>query len=166
MPHDGSMSSLFAGVLFALFGIATVTDLLKGKIYNTLTLSFLVAGLGTRLFAEGWAGGQVAFTSFLIATALYFPLWRLRVFTAGDVKLLMAASPWLAVPDLVRLALLTILVGALVGLVIKFQIHLREEKTKPKKKKQLLKMPLAPAFFCAFVLMQIAELSHWRFGPW
>ncbi len=166
MPHDGSMSGLFAGVLWALFGIATVTDLMRGKIYNTLTFSFLLAGVGTRLLAEGWVGGREAMLSLTIATALYFPLWRLRVFTAGDVKLLMAASPWLAVPNLIRLALLTILVGAAVGLIVKLGITYREIQSQKKTNYQFLKMPFAPAFFCAFVLMQIAELTHWRMGPW
>jgi len=158
---DGFLNDTIQGVLWALFGIATVTDLLKGKIYNTLTFSFLVAGLCARVFSQGAAGGQQACLSLLVAFALYFPLWRLKVLAAGDVKLLLAAAPWLSYPQTIRLAFLTILVGAAVGGVIRGIRAIRE-----KDNKTLMRMPLAPAFFCAFVLMQIAVMKHWGNWPW
>ncbi len=161
MPQDGSLSGVFAGVLWALFGIATVTDLMRGKIYNTLTFSFLVAGFGARLYISGWGGGREALFSFFISFLLYFPLWRLKVLAAGDVKLLMAASPWLATPELIRLAVLSILVGAVVGLVVRLEKSFRQRNIKTESAApKLLRMPFAPAFLCAFILMQIAQMNH------
>jgi len=171
MAQDGFLTGGIEGVLWALFGIATITDLLRGKIYNTLTLSFLVAGFAARIISQGAAGGQSAFLSLLVAFALFFPLWHLKVLAAGDVKLLMAASPWLSVPETVRLAMLSILFGAAVGLVVRLRMNLKNEVAEQKAvpytgTKRLLKMPFAPAFFCAFTLMQIAYLQHWGTWPW
>jgi len=171
MAQDGFLTSGIEGVLWALFGIATITDLLRGKIYNTLTFSFLVAGLVARIISQGAIGGQSAGLSLLIAFALYFPLWRLQVLAAGDVKLLMAASVWLSVPETIRLAMLSILFGAAVGLFLRVRMNLKGEEPELKATpytgtKRLLKMPFAPAFFCAFVFMQIAVLKHWGTWPW
>ncbi len=171
MPQDGFLTGGIEGVLWALFGIATITDLLKGKIYNTLTFSFLVAGFCARLVSQGAVGGQSAFLSLLCAFALYFPLWHLKVLAAGDVKLLMAASPWLSVPETVRLAMLSILFGAAVGLFLRLRMNLKDEEPEFKAApytgtKKLLKMPFAPAFFCAFIMMQIATMKHWGTWPW
>ena len=166
------MTGGIEGVLWALFGIATITDLLRGKIYNTLTLSFLVAGFAARIISQGAAGGQSAFLSLLVAFALYFPLWRMKVLAAGDVKLLMAASVWLSVPETVRLAMLSILFGAAVGLILRARLSWKNEAPELKTTapytgtKRLLKMPFAPAFFCAFAMMQIASLKHWGTWPW
>ncbi len=163
MAQDGFLTEGIEGVLWALFGVATITDLLRGKIYNSLTFSFLVAGLAARIISQGATGGQSAFLSLLAAFALYFPLWRLKVLAAGDVKLLMAASVWLSVPETVRLAMLSILIGAAVGLFLR--LSLKDSTPYPGTKK-LLKMPFAPAIFCAFVMMQIAYLKHWGTWPW
>lgn len=161
MTYDGSLNSVFTGALWALFGIATLTDLARGKIYNWLTFSFFLAGAGARLFLEGGGGAQSILSSFLLSLALYFPLWRLQVLAAGDVKLLMAASPWLPAPELARLAILSIVIGALVGLVVRLEKawRLRRNPSPTPASRKFMRMPYAPAFLVAFILMQIAQLE-------
>lgn len=163
------MSGGFEATIWALLVIASVTDLLWGKIFNGITFPFLAAGLicryfltGPRSLGEGLLGAGVAFL-------LFFPLWQIRTLAAGDVKLLMAVGAWSDSATVIRLGVFAILVGALVGLFTLLRRQgLRETLTnvfahlKRKENKVSHRMPFAPAFLCGFALIRIAEMQQWR----
>jgi prepilin peptidase CpaA len=156
--------------LWALLVCASVTDLLWKKIPNRLTFSFLAAGLLCRFCLEGRHGGQEALLSLAVAFALFFPLWLLNAFKAGDVKLLMAAAPWIPVKTTILLALAAIVVGAIVGIVVLLRHHgvrgsllsLRNHLRSRSTPTSSVRMPFAPAFLCAFCFVRIAEIYRWN----
>ena len=153
--------------LWALLVIATVTDLLWGKIFNSVILVFVVAGIVCRLATGGFADAGTGALAFAVALVLFFPLWRLGVLAAGDVKLLMAVGAWSDVKAVLQLGVISILVGAAVGLFVLFEkrgfkgaarsvaAHAKHTAS------QSVRMPFAPAFLCAFLLVKIAEMSRW-----
>ncbi|NDC23395.1 MAG: prepilin peptidase [Proteobacteria bacterium] len=137
--------------VWALLLIASVTDLFWGKIFNATTFPFLVAGLALRLFSFGWVDFRSALLAVGAAVLLFFPLYFSQVMAAGDVKLLMAAGAWLTPSQTLKLAGLTVLVGAFAGLVVLI-IRRSPQKTR---------IPFAPAFLCAFSFLKIAEMRGW-----
>lgn len=148
------MSGGYEIVLWGLLIVASVTDLLWGKIYNHFTLTAIAAGVFARLYL----GGIPSVTESLIGTAvafiLFFPLYYFKVFAAGDVKLLMAIGTWSNYQLVIRLSLIAIQFGALVGLLV----VLKNQRTE---KKQLTRMPFGPAFLCSFLFLKIAEFKGW-----
>lgn len=163
-------SNLDGGVWLLLI-FASVTDLRSGKIPNKLTFSFLAFGLIFRFFfQEGIPSLGSGLLSILTAFALFFPLYFAGIMAAGDVKLLMAIGAWVPTSDIFKLAGFTIVIGALVGL---FQMFLKMGAKSSFKsllahlqaheKKHSTRMPLAPAFFCAFCFLKISEIQGWKF---
>jgi prepilin peptidase CpaA len=148
------MSGGYEVVLWVLLIVASATDLLWGKIYNHLTLSSIAAGMIARFYF----GGVSSLTESLIGTAvaftLFFPLYYLKVFAAGDVKLLMAVGTWSNYQFVLRLSLIAILFGAVIGFLVVL-------KKRQAEKKQLTRMPFGPAFLCSFLFLKIAELKGW-----
>ncbi|MFM8268776.1 MAG: prepilin peptidase [Pseudomonadota bacterium] len=141
--------------VWALLVVASVTDLLWSKIFNALTFPFLVGGLLFRFFSFGLNDLETALLSVGVAVLVFFPLYYSQVLAAGDVKLLMAAGAWLIPNETFKLAGLTIVIGAIAGLLI---LIFRKivDKTKGK-----TRMPFAPAFLCAFSFLKIAETRGW-----
>lgn len=147
------------GVWSLLIG-ASITDILWGKIYNALVFPFLIVGLAFQFFDAGFP----AFSTGILATAsafgLLFPLYFSKIMAAGDVKLLMAVGAWLSPKEVFNLALLSILVGALVGLflmVAKNGLKGTFENFLNRK----TRVPFAPAFLCAFSVLKVAEIRGW-----
>lgn len=143
--------------VWALLLVASVTDLLWGKIFNALTFPFLVGGLGIRFFSLGSPELGVGLLAVGAALITFFPLYYSQVMAAGDVKLLMAAGAWLTPTETFKLAGLTVVIGALTGLII--LVYRRGFK----KSKEKTRIPFAPAFLCAFSFLKIAETRGWTF---
>lgn len=76
-------------------GYACWTDVRTGKILNALTFPMMAAGLLMNPVLAGW---QVGVYGLLVAVALYYPLWLLKVQRGGDAKLWMGLGallgPW------------------------------------------------------------------------
>lgn len=155
--------------LWTLLIAAAVCDLLWGKVFNWLNFSFMAGGIASRLF---FGNGLVveSLLGLTVAFVLFYPLFFIRAMAAGDVKLLMAVGAWSSPKLVVELGLIAILVGALVGgfvLIrskgwkesfksVRAQLSpVKEATSKP------LRMPFAPAFFCAFLLVQIMQRYQW-----
>jgi prepilin peptidase CpaA len=164
----------FEITLWALLVIASVTDLLWGKIYNATTFPFLLAGLVCRFLWQGISSAQEGCLAVAVAFSLFFPLWMIRTLAAGDVKLLMAAGAWSDTKTIISVAITSIFVGALVGLFVMlgkegpkagltrlFSLFKRDKTAA----KPPFRMPFAPAFLCAYVFLQIAQMQGWRL-PW
>lgn len=101
---------------WALLSIAALCDLKWGKIPNRLTFAFIFFGLLVQTVQSGATGlGRSAF-AIGAAFILYFPLFVMRALAAGDVKCLMAFAAWSDAMVTVRIGIISILVGAVVGL--------------------------------------------------
>lgn len=166
------MSTGFELVLWALLIAATITDLVWGKIFNILTLPFLVGGVVTRFLAVGPSSAGTGLLAVLVAFIAFFPLYALKTWAAADVKLLMAIGAWTDFKFVLQLGFVSIFVGALVGLFILLKKKGLRQGTESVVKhmqstpgKKSLKIPFAPAFLCAFCLLQIAEMKGWNLVP-
>jgi len=163
------MSEGYDIVLWPLLAIATVTDLRSGKIPNGLTLPLMAGGILVRLFQGGSAAGFTAIWAVGAAFVVFFPLYLIKTVAAGDVKLLMAVGAWADAYLVLRLGMLSILVGAVVGGFLLWRQRglvaaaksVAEHAGIPEEKSTSLRMPFAPAFLCGFFLMKIAELKGW-----
>lgn len=155
--------------IYILLVIATITDLRWGKIFNVVTFPFLGLGLAARFWVGGIAGLSDACIAVGVAFILFFPLYALKTLAAADVKLLMALGAWTSTRVVIELAVVSILFGALVGLVVlvrqagvkggaKSVAEHARSVTQPKRSHR---MPFAPAFLCAFVFLKIAESYRW-----
>lgn len=167
----GALFSNWDGLVWLLLFLATVTDLRSGKIPNLLTFSFLGVGIFLKFFFEGgFSSLGEGLLSVLLAFALFFPLYFAGIMAAGDVKLLMAAGIWLNTSQVLKLAGATVVIGAIVGFLVMLQqrgikssIQNLSHHLQAHKKKNSTRMPLAPAFFCAFCFLKISEIQGWKF---
>ena len=144
----------FEIVLWVLLAVASITDLIWGKIHNLLTFSFLAAGVVVRLFEGGLSAGGMALYAAAAAFFIFFPLYYFKALAAGDVKLMMAVGAWTDLKFVLHLGLVSIVVGAAVGVIVK----LRQRDFKW----GATTMPFAPAFLCAFFILKISEIKGWH----
>lgn len=157
-------------VLWALLAIATCTDLLWGKIFNALTLPFILGGILCRFYFDGSTSAAIGIGAVVIAFALFFPLYLIKTLAAADVKLLMAVGAWSDTKLVIQIGIASILIGAVVGGYILlrkngFRQSFKSVKDHAREKSEglkSLKMPFGPAFLCAFALLRIAELKGWN----
>jgi Flp pilus assembly protein protease CpaA len=154
--------------VWCLFVLASITDIKNGKIYNGLTFPFFFLGIALQVYLKGLHSIPSIGLSVVTAALLFFPLYFSKILAAGDVKLILAASTWLNSDLTLKLAGLSILVGAFVGLLISiFKNGLSNaisnllNHLKPGSKKNSTRIPFAPAFLCAFSILKIAEARGW-----
>ena len=145
--------------LWCLLIAACITDLRVGKIFNAITLPFLAGGILVRFFGGGLPQLEASLLSIFTAFVLFFPLYWLKVLAAGDVKLLMAVGAWSTQHFILALAMHTVIIGCLVGLIILAQAKFLKKPTP----KGGTRMALGPAFLCAFSFLRIAEIRGWSF---
>lgn len=130
-----------------------------------------MGGLFTHFYLGGWNGLYSPLLGIAAAFVFFFPLYLLKAFAAGDVKLLMAVGSWADAKLVLQLGVTAILVGAAVGLIVmvrskgfkKFlssmKLHLKTSPAEMQKEKGF-RMPFAPAFLVALFVIQILE-KHW-----
>ncbi len=171
-PAVGTLGERMAGVfeigVWCLLILASITDILWGKVYNALTFPFLFAGLLLHFFSSGVVQAGTSLLAIGTAFAVFFPLYFAKIMAAGDVKLLMAAGAWLDPESVLRIAGVSIVLGAVVGLIIMVArkgivgaTKSLSEHLSPSEKKQSTRVPFAPAFLCAFSILKIAESRGW-----
>ncbi|MFC4776817.1 prepilin peptidase [Paenibacillus sp. GCM10023252] len=108
--------------------IAAYTDIREMRIPNSLTVSFLAAGLLLQLIAGGWSGGWEAAMG---AGAGFLPmlmLYVLRGIGAGDVKLFAALGAWVGAELVLHVMVYSILYAGCIGvawLAVKHSFGLR-----------------------------------------
>ena len=91
--------------------LALWTDLLRGKIYNWLTLPMLVLGVMVQVFVAGWSGLGASLIGMVLALALFGGIYWVGALGAGDVKLLMAYGAWCGPVFVMEASLISILFG-------------------------------------------------------
>jgi len=156
--------------LWVLLLVACATDLLWGKIFNWLTFPSLILGLVFRFSVEGMPQGLESLLAVGVAFAAFFPLFAVQAVAAGDVKLLMAMAAWTSAPAVLQIAGVAVLVGAAVGLwILVVQKGWKGSAQSVARNLQAgaptrsaVKMPFGPAFFCAYLVVSVAQYRHWE----
>jgi len=160
--------------LWILLILASFTDLKSGIIPNRLTFTFLILGLIAQLYLGSWSGMGMALLSVLISFCIFYPFFLAGAFGAGDVKLLIAFSAWTTPVLTIELAVLSVLFGAAVGIyclwaekgILGSLSSMRTHLTEWKAHATSTRMAFAPAFLCAFCVLQIALYRNWKFFIW
>jgi prepilin peptidase CpaA len=111
MPWPPQTSTIAVLVIIAA---ASVSDLRRGRIPNTLTLGSAAVALLLQTVMSGWAGLAWALGGWVVGIVLFAPLYVVKGMGAGDVKLLAAIGSWLGPVG----ALWTALYGAMAGGVL------------------------------------------------
>jgi prepilin peptidase CpaA len=121
------VSAIAWGALLVMLGLAAANDLESRRIPNVLIVSAVGVALllqvlsptGGGFFAATRPGGQglvLAGGATLIALLIGIMLWQLRLFGAGDAKLLAACAAWLGWGAVLPLYLFTLLSGGALAL--------------------------------------------------
>ncbi|MBC7691384.1 MAG: prepilin peptidase [Methylotenera sp.] len=109
---------LIPAVIIAVSLLAAATDLLRGKIYNWLTVPVMVLGLIVSFQNGGWSAFGYSAASIALGLALYGWMFLIRVMGAGDVKLLMALGAWGGLWFTFDVAALGVLLGGVMAAVL------------------------------------------------
>ncbi len=80
------------GVFFVLLCIACVQDVRRGKISNMLVVSVWITGIFYACFVDGQSGVMQALIGMGAYLAVLYPLFKMGVLGAGDVKLMVAMA--------------------------------------------------------------------------
>ena len=94
---------------------AAGTDLVRGKIFNWLTLPLFLSGLLSSAWRFGWIGLGGALFGIAIVALTFLPMYSMRVMGAGDVKLLLGLAAWSPWRSTIHLLLLSVLVGGVLA---------------------------------------------------
>ncbi|MCY1442818.1 Type IV leader peptidase family protein [compost metagenome] len=105
-------------MLLGLLGIAVVGDLRHHRIPNVLILLGLGLGLAGQIHAAGFTGLGYGVLGMLIGFAVFIPMYALGGMAAGDVKLMAMVGAFLAPPEALLTALLSLIAGGVCGMLI------------------------------------------------
>jgi prepilin peptidase CpaA len=98
--------------------LACVPDVWSRRIPNALTFGAAAAAVAFHVATGGWSGVGNSLTGWLVGAVLFFPMFALRGMGAGDVKLLAAVGAWLGPTQVFWVALITSMVGGVLGLIV------------------------------------------------
>ena len=130
--------------LAAVLIVAMYQDIKKRKIKNVVNVTGVVLGI---LFAALLPERELlpAFVGFFVLLVVGIACWRLKLFRAGDAKLLCAVGAFLEWKMGLNILLLSILCGAVLGLPLVIRRMIKKEK-------ELTKFPFSLAIALASVL--------------
>lgn len=104
-------------ILYILLTFATLTDLVKHKIPNVLSLGGILIGLLLQVWSSGFLGLVDGMAGLMVGFILFLPAYVIRVMGAGDVKL-MAMVGTFAGPKIIFVCIASTLVfGMLIGVL-------------------------------------------------
>jgi len=101
-----------------VFLIAMYSDLRYQRIPNLLCVVTLTLGLLIQSYFAGLAGLLDALLSVVVAFVVLFPLFALRFWGAGDVKLMVAIASFLSLPMLFWSLIYGVMVGGLSSVLL------------------------------------------------
>ncbi len=105
-------------LLWGVLVIAAFTDWKNGSIYNWLTLPAIVVGVVLSTIAAGWAGLFASVAALLLGAVFFLPGFCCGQMGGGDVKLMAAVGAIGGLGFVAKVAVVSIFVGGIVGLVI------------------------------------------------
>jgi prepilin peptidase CpaA len=100
--------------------VASVFDLQSRRIPNALTFGAAAAGLIFAAATGGVSGVGASLAGWLLAMALWLPIYALGGMGAGDVKLMAAVGVWLGPAGALHAALYAAIAGAVLALMLAF----------------------------------------------
>jgi prepilin peptidase CpaA len=101
-----------------IIAAASVSDLRRGRIPNTLTLGSAAVALLLQTAVGGLAGLAWGLGGWAAGIVLFAPLYAVRGMGAGDVKLLAAIGSWLGPVGALWTALYGAMAGGVLALVV------------------------------------------------
>lgn len=116
-PH-GSVADIGLGLLITLLLASVWIDVKQRKIPNQLVSGGLVTALGVQMFIPG--GTLQWLLGLLVGLVLLFPLYRLRVMGAGDVKLMAMVGAFIGPAAAAGAVLTTLVAGGVLGVAWAF----------------------------------------------
>jgi prepilin peptidase CpaA len=111
-------------LLAALVIVAAATDLRSRRIYNWLTAPAVAAGFAAHPAVKALAGASpidgliFAAAGFGLALLIFVPLFALRAFGGGDVKLMVAVGALAGAGNLFMIFLVDAVLGGIAALVL------------------------------------------------
>jgi prepilin peptidase CpaA len=99
-----------------VLAVATFTDLRNRRIPTWLVVPFLVVGIGTSVWRQGWHGLGYSFAGLGLGLLLYGILFWMGGMGAGDVKLAAAIGAWIGPSQLFIALIVTAMAGGLMVL--------------------------------------------------
>lgn len=111
-------SAMMSGntVLVFLTGISAMTDLIRGKIYNAVTVPGLLIGIVFSARRAGAAGILEVLCAAVFTIVVLSPFRKAGGLGAGDVKLLAAVSAFMPSGEYLRCFAGAFLIGACIGI--------------------------------------------------
>jgi len=107
----------FAGAFTLLLVFAIAWDIRHRRIPNTLVIAMISLGIASALSTPGIKrGAVVAVEGMAVGLALWLPWWWFGMMGAGDVKFFAAAAAWLGPRGALSAALVTALLGGVLGI--------------------------------------------------
>jgi prepilin peptidase CpaA len=110
-------AQILAGMVLLAF-LAGVTDLLRRRIPNWLTVPALAMGVAANTFFGGWSGLKTSLLGALVGLGLLLPFVLLRSLGAGDWKLAGALGAFTGPTLLVDLLLLSVFVAGMMAIML------------------------------------------------
>lgn len=108
-------TDLFFIAVCAISGVAALTDLARGRIYNWLTVPAFLAGLAYSGYEGGLEGVVFAALGAFLGLVLYGWMFFIGHLGGGDVKLLMALGAWGGPAYCLETGLLGVLLGGVMA---------------------------------------------------
>jgi prepilin peptidase CpaA len=110
-------AQILAGMVLLAF-LAGVTDLVRRRIPNWLTVPALAVGVAANTFFGGWSGLKTSLLGALVGLGLLLPFVLLRSLGAGDWKLAGALGAFTGPALLVDLLLLSVFVAGMMAVML------------------------------------------------
>jgi Flp pilus assembly protein protease CpaA len=142
---------------------ACTSDWRSRKISNVLCVGTMVAGtLLQAVVSPHGRSVQATLTALEAIAAMYvmgWMLWRVRLFGAGDAKLLMALAPFVGLNRVPALVLLTLVCGGVLALVALGWKWAQLKPLNPTRSSETLRwsLPYSFAVATAWILLSLSE---------
>jgi prepilin peptidase CpaA len=94
-----------SAVLGGLLAIAAVSDVVRHRIPNAVTVAVAATGLASVTLRGGWSGALSSSAGLVVVFGALVVPWRRRAIGGGDLKLAAAAAAWVGLWGLWRYAL-------------------------------------------------------------
>lgn len=111
-------------ILLCVLTICFYTDLRYNKIYNKVLLPFLLVGITLNFLVLGSQGGIDCVIGGLIPILIFIPLFVLRMFGAGDIKLFSTIGFLMGINFIINNIIYSFLCSAIIVLIL----MMREKK--------------------------------------
>lgn len=105
-------------LLISVLAAATYSDFRRHRIPNAVSFGGMLAAVLVQLWFGGWMGLLTSIGGLTIGLVMLLPFYALGGMAAGDVKLMAAAGAFLGPLESALAAAVTLMVGALGGVVV------------------------------------------------